>query len=798
MALETLSLELELDGVTVGGRAIHGFKIEEDLMGPYRIAIDLNMNEVDVDPVALLGGDVVFTIHRMPISRRMCGVARTVEGGEQRADGGTNLHVEVVPAFALAALRRNTRMFQKKSVPEILEIVLADALGTYGRSASLELNASYPTREYCLQYQESDLDFVSRLMQEEGIYPVFDHEGGVEQLLLRDDNSPAALVETVVPGEIRFDTSDVRVAEYEPIFDFSVSEAETMTSVHVRDANWTLATHPVEATASGTDELGRTRESYEHGEGRALTISDYDQGVRRYQASDAARRVTLRQETLAAPGRVGLGGARTIGLRPGSRFRLAGHPTVGLDDDYLVTRVVHTSEEPEGLRGIGATEAYHARFECIPFATPYRAPRTVAAPRIPSIQTAVVTGPGGQEIHTDEWGRVKVQFAWDRENPANETSSVWLRVRQAWAGAGWGALWTPRIGTEVVVSFVDGDPDRPLVTGSLYDGPNLVPYSLPDERTKSTMKSNSSLGGGGFNEIRFEDKAGSEEVFVHSQKDMNRVTLNNERIDVGVNQTVSVAINQDQTIGSNQTESIGVDQSLTVGSNRVVDVGSNFTETIGATSTITVSGHATETLDAGETQTVNAGRTETVNAGETRTVNGGQTETVNGFLTQTVNGGITQTINGAVTETFGSTHTITTTATYTHQVVGSMLTMTPSSVHLTALGGYALVCPPGGLVIAPGGWNINAPAQKFWLESFTLTLAENLFQIVGVKIKIVGAKASAIKTKRAYTGVAVAVTGASVSVTGLKVKYKLKIKAKAGAARIEGLLVHVSGLHLFI
>jgi type VI secretion system secreted protein VgrG len=211
------------------------------------------------------------------------------------------------------------------------------------------------------------------------------------------------------------------------------------------------------------------------------------------------------------------------------------------------------------------------RFECIPLAVEWRPARRWPKPRITSMQTATVVGPSGEEIHTDIHGRIKVQFHWDRENPANETSSCWVRVQQAWAGGGWGFWWVPRIGMEVVVQFVDGDPDRPLVTGSVYNATNELPYPLPDEKTKSTIKSNSSLGGGGSNEFRFEDKAGSEQIYAHAQKDYNEVVEHDHNTLVHNCQTNTVDVDQTQTIGANQTETVH-NQVMTVDGNRTVHV----------------------------------------------------------------------------------------------------------------------------------------------------------------------------------------------------------------------------------
>jgi type VI secretion system secreted protein VgrG len=222
---------------------------------------------------------------------------------------------------------------------------------------------------------------------------------------------------------------------------------------------------------------------------------------------------------------------------------------------YVLTSLDHGATEPVGASGQGSEASYTNSFVCIPFEVPYRPSRLTPKPVVQGTQTAIVVGPAGEEIYTDEHGRVKVQFHWDREGKKDEKSSCWIRVSQLWAGAGWGAMYIPRIGHEVIVDFLEGDPDRPIITGRVYHGINMSPYGLPAEKTKSTIKSDSSLGGGGSNELRFEDKKGSEEVFLHGQKDWTIAIENDKNQTVGHDETLSV--------GNNRTKTVGVDQSET-------------------------------------------------------------------------------------------------------------------------------------------------------------------------------------------------------------------------------------------
>jgi type VI secretion system secreted protein VgrG len=543
----------------------------------------------------------------------------------------------------------------------------------------------------------------------------------------------------------------------EPAHTFVRDHRHTTTAVAIRDADWTTQGHVVEASQDGEDGLGRVRESYEHGEGRTLSISSYDEGARRYQQNDAARQKTVRHEAHGVDGVVASGISRVTGFTPGLTFELRGHPTVGVDGQYLLTRVVHVNESLED-----GADAYHNRFECIPIGVTYRPKRRTKKPRVASIQTAVVTGPSGEEIHVDEHGRVKVRFHWDRENPADDTSSCWIRCQQAWAGQGWGSWWVPRIGMEVIVQFVDGDPDRPMVTGCVYNGENGTPYSLPDEKTKSTIKSNSSPGGGGFNELRFEDRAGSEQIYAHAQKDYDEEILNDHTTSVGNNQTNTVSVDQTQEIGANQTETVHGNQVMTVDGNRTVHVKSNFDETVDANETRLVNGTVTETIQGSETRTVNGGHTETINAGETRTVNGGQTQTVNGGQTETFNGGHTQTITG------GSQISIT--GSLLQDVSGGVTINTPGTFVVNADAGYTLKTPAGGKVIADGGWTVIAPGGQTQVDSWWDWTGGTWAQSAGIKMSMATLSTSITAISMSATAVSAATVGIGLSRKSLKLE----------------------------
>ena len=265
-------------------------------------------------------------------------------------------------------------------------------------------------------------------------------------------------------------------------------------------------------------------------------------------------------------------------------------------------------------------------------------------------QTAIVTGPSGEEIYPDEHGRVKVQFHWDREGKKDDKSSCWIRVSQAWAGGGWGAMQIPRIGQEVIVDFLEGNPDYPIIIGRVYHGTNKPPYDLPGDKTKSTIKSDSSKGGGGSNELRFEDKKGSEEIYLHGQKDWTIAIENDKNQTVGHDETMSVA--------NNRTKTVGVDQSESIGSNKTIDVGSNHDETIGANKTLSVGSNHTETIGANMSETVGANMTQTVGSNKAETIAIAKALTIGAAYQVSVGAAMNETIGAAKAEEIGAAKSV--------------------------------------------------------------------------------------------------------------------------------------------
>jgi type VI secretion system secreted protein VgrG len=493
---------------------VRQIEVTDSLGAPYLATVELVIEDLDAEPRELLGRDCRLTLVRASLGADICGIVHRVVHGRttERAVVAT---VEIVPALRALDQRRDSRVFQEKTVVEILEDVLGNALEAYGREVDLgHLQRVYPVREHCVQYEESDLAFAHRLMEEEGITYYFEHHGNArkEKMILSDDVSqhPAVLTfdgATAIP----FVAQRNEIRGTEPIHELARAEQLTSTSVVVADYDWTQAdvvSFPVVAEQRSEDEQGREREIYEHD--RALTFSEYQGSA--YGANDATVQARLRHELARRDALVARGSGVVTGFAPGRTFELERHPRAELDGEYLITAVRHRGISAE-LRDLfgdasphGTSHEYENTFECIPKATPYRPERITPKPRAHGVVTAIVVGPDGHEIYSDDYGRVKVQFHWDRLGVRNQDSSCFVRVMQAWAGPGRGIQAYPRVGDEVVVDFVGGDIDRPLVIGSVYSAANPPPYRAQADWTRTTIKSKTSPANGDrYNELRFDD-----------------------------------------------------------------------------------------------------------------------------------------------------------------------------------------------------------------------------------------------------------------------------------------------------
>ena len=601
------------------------FKFELGLLAPSatRVAFDriLGQNVVIKFPV----GDASRFVHGI--------VSRFSQGPEVRGGAGGDVtfvryRAEVVPKLWLLGRQARSRTFQHLSVPDILKKVLAAVPTRYN------VQGTYEKRDYCAQYRETDLAFAQRLMEEEGIFYYFAHAADGHTMVIAD--AAAAHADVPVEAALKFEVLEGGTRPEDRITGWEKSQELRSGKVTLWDHSLELTGQTLEAVSPSLDtvKVGTVDHKIVLPVNKDLEIYDYpglfaqrfdgiDSGGSPQAAvlnkvfQDNTRTAKLRMQQEAARS-VKIDGLSTVKqLTAGHAFTLGQHPDG--DGKYVVTQVRHTATLEGAFTGKpnAASIGYHNAFECVPFALPYRPPTTVPRPVIHGTQTATVVGASGQEIVTDKYGRVKVQFPWDREGQKDQNSSCWVRVATSWAGQQWGAISLPRVGQEVVVAFEEGDPDRPIVVGSVYNDLMMPPYTLPDEKTKSTVKSRSSLEGKAenFNEIRFEDKKDSEEIYVHAEKDFNRVVENNDTHKIGFvkkdkgDQTVEVFNNQLVTVGGGKGDAADGSHTFTIWNDQTITVGSGKGQNKAGSQTLSVYKDRTATLETGnETVIVKQGK----------------------------------------------------------------------------------------------------------------------------------------------------------------------------------------------
>jgi type VI secretion system secreted protein VgrG len=589
----------------------------------------------DIDPLKMLGGVVSLEAESRP-QRWFSGLVsefRLVRIEDRLA------HYDAVVRPWLWFLGNTTdcRIFQNMNAVEIVEEIFSK----YGIAKfDKRLQGSYPTREYCVQYDESDLDFVQRLLEHEGIFYFFEHGEGEHTLVLADAISklkPAAGYETV---QYRFEGEATR-RDREYITDWIPGSSVQSGAYAHTDYDF---------KKPGADLMAVSSQAFGH---KQAAGEQYRQPGAHLDTGRGDAVALIRREELQAPHRRISAKGTVRGLVSGCTFTLEKFPRDDQNQEHLVVGAEYRLFDP-GFHTHVDTEGddFQVTLELAPTSLPYRPPRVTPRPIMRGPQTATVVGPSGEEIFTDEYARVKVQFHWDRLGKKDQNSSCFVRVSQTWAGSGWGFIQIPRIGQEVIVDFIEGDPDRPIITGRVYNASQMPPYGLPANATQSGWKSNSSKGGGGYNELMFEDKAGSELVNFQAQKDHTLLIKHDrsklvqhdqsDRIDhdarhsvghnldedVGNNKTVKIGVNQTTNIGSNDTETVGANRSLTVKANETIHVVANSTETIDA--------NHSQTVGQNQTVTVAIARVDTVGAAEARTVGATQTNTIGATRSVTV------------------------------------------------------------------------------------------------------------------------------------------------------------------
>lgn len=498
----------------------------EELGRPFLYVLMMSSDKAKGDLMSLLGSSVTVTIRKGKDGKRYFnGIIGRIEYAGLRG-GAAIYRIELRPWIWLLAHQQDCLIFQNKSAWQIITAVFQKA-GFSDYEDKRQNGAGDAVLEYCVQYDESSFDFVTRLMELFGIYYYYTHENGVHKLVFCDDPNSHSSVGAAIPFQSQ--ETELRTVQ-DHIWQWSSEFAVVSGKVAYRDYNFTTSSADLTARSTGTGQ-------HPHG-----SYEFYGYPGLYQTTSDGQKLTDVRIQDITTRRQVTFGASNSRELYTGCKFTLSDFYEPSENRDYIIIRAEYSLAGGEGSATAGGEihDTFRCSFQAIKGDVHFRLANLTPRPMIRGPQTAKVVGPDGDEIYTDKYGRIKVQFPWDREGKGDQNSSCWIRVAQIWAGRSWGGIFIPRIGQEVVVEFLEGNPDRPLVTGCVYNDSQTVPYALPDNKTRSTIKTNSSTGGKGFNELRFEDKADSEEVFFHAQKDYTKEVLNNETVTITKNTTTTV------------------------------------------------------------------------------------------------------------------------------------------------------------------------------------------------------------------------------------------------------------------
>ncbi|WP_212768802.1 type VI secretion system Vgr family protein [Pectobacterium versatile] len=556
------------------------FQLSEALNQPFALSLNLASPLPGIDFGAVLDQPCELLVwYEGELQKRVSGIISAFAQGDT-GFRRTRYQAEVRPALWRLGLRTNARIFQAQKPEAIIGALLEEAGIT---DYAFALRNEHAVREYCVQYRESDLAFITRLAAEEGLYFFHEFEEGKHRLVFADDAGALAK-----GPELFFNLATQGLSEGAYVRRFRYAEAVRTAEVALKDYSFkTPAYGLLHNKMSG--ELEHQRESYQH----------FDYPGRFKQDPSGKAFTGYRLDALRAGAMTGSGESNAAELMPGSSFTLTEHPNLALNIAWQLVAITHSGQQPQALEeeSGGEPTTYSNSFEVVKASTTWRADLPYK-PMVDGPQIATVVGPAGEEIYCDQYGRVKLQFPWDRYGASDDQSSCWVRVSQGWAGGQYGLIAIPRIGHEVIVSFLEGDPDQPIVTGRTFHATNPSPYPLPANKTRTSIRT-STHKGAGFNELRFEDQAGQEEVFIHAQKAMNTVVLNNRSTGVGVDHAENVGRDQVSVIGRHQILNVVENQGTEIQGAQKVIIGAGRETEVTMNDKLTVTGNITITSTGG-------------------------------------------------------------------------------------------------------------------------------------------------------------------------------------------------------
>jgi type VI secretion system secreted protein VgrG len=689
------------------------YEAYEALSRPYEVEVELSSAEAS------------FRVEDCLCTRMMLELV-DARGGVRRFDGvvdraeyayttGPRHHfrVRLRPSLAALARREGSRIHQEKSVVDVVALVLREA-GV--DKVEWQLAATYEPRDFVVQYRESELDFVHRLLEDEGIFYFFRHDADGHVLVLAD--SPTAFTLMDDAPAVEFSMSQ---GGGEPLADFARTLALRATSARLRDYDFEKPQAKPDAIAPGPPAW-------------PMPVYDYPGGFVRGAAGQRRAKARLSSERRDAD--VVRGSSRAIGLRVGVPFLVDGAAQASLNGEFVVTELRTWGEQT--LASGGANEVCRNRFVGIPKDAPWAPARVTPRPRIRGVQTAVVTGPSSEDqaIHVDKYGRVKVRFYWDRVAQEDDHASTWLRVSQLATG---GAMVLPRVGWEVAVAFQEGDPDRPFVLGRVYNAEKTPPYALPGTQTSGALKSFSSPGGGGHNEIKLGDSGGSQGFDLHAQKDLN--------ITIGHDRKETIDVDEKHTVKVNAAWHVGANEKVTVGADQSIDVGADFQEKIGGKQKVSVGGNETFDATANFLETIGGDRSQTV-GGNQITISNSVLQSITGNLSRTVGAlqltgtvaELGENVAGNLTETVGAVKLELVKGDSAEEVGGNK-TITSAAAELHLVKGGSNASASGGVTNLVGGLHYQKVGADVSISAPSITLlgAMGVFKGGGSELKLGGA-----------------------------------------------------------
>lgn len=648
------------------------FSGEEELSRLFQFHLQLiSMNPAIKGP-DIVGKNVTFAVEGGDGQPRCFnGFVRRFTGGDENIKGVRSYDAYIVPWLWFLTQTADCRIFQEMTIVEIIEQIFNE----YGFSdyRTSDVKGEHPKREYCVQYRETDFNFVSRLMEEEGIFYYFLHEDGKHTLVMADSAGAYATCEE----------SSVDYPGDEQMSSAIKSHIQSwLHSYEFRSGGWSHTDYNFMTPKASLMANEKTLMGYDNV--KAYELYDYPGEYPEKAAGKSLARV--RMEEIEADHDLVVASSDCKSFTPGGRFKIAKHRTKAEENkEYVIRRIRHQANEGSYETGAGGDGfEYTNDFECFPADITFRPARMTPKPIVNGCQTAVVTGPPGEEIYPDEYGRVKVQFHWDREGKRDQNTTCWIRCRQDVAGNQWGFMAIPRIGQEVVVDFLEGDPDSPLITGCVYNADQMPHYQLPAEKTKTYIKTNSSKGGDGHNELMFEDKAEAERVYIHAQKDMDVRVLNDSKERILANRHQIIGQDEDGTKSGDQREMVFQDKHLNIKRHHVEHIEGHMQLRVGEG----------EADDGGNLDiAIEKRKAERIGGDNHLVVKGNHNEKIDGGVSSTVGGNCHTKVGGSIAQEAGSMGEI-------HLKAG-MKVIIEAGMQLSLVG-------PGGFIdIGPAGISIS-------------------------------------------------------------------------------------------